>query len=158
VSATGTYLLGVNVILAGSEPMVWDDIDSIEVTGVGAGWEVIPRTRCQWVGGKAPTAMSLGMTAATLCGATPMYENVLAVGFTAASDTELPASSTATITIRLNHRREGWNTFTFAVPPAPSLADVISDLPTIGNPPPPPPPPGQGIDITPPSRGPVRGR
>jgi hypothetical protein len=91
------------------------------------------------------------MTTAVLCGATPVYENVLDIEFTAPTDAELPASSTATVTVRLNHRREGWNTFTFTVPPAFDLADLPVTVGPVG--PPPPPPPSQSVDITPPIRG-----
>jgi hypothetical protein len=151
VSQTGTYLLGVKVILASAEPIQWDDIDSIEVTGVAAGWQVVPRTRCQWVGGQAPTAVSLSTNSRAVCGATPVYENVLDIEFTAADDAQLPASGAPSISVRLNHRREGWNTFTFTVPPPPTLADLpLTEVGPVG--PPPPPAPNQTVDVTPPAR------
>jgi hypothetical protein len=127
LSGSGTYLLGVRVILASQEPIEWNDIDSIEVTGVSAAWQVVPRTRCQWVGGTAPSALSLGMTVGKLCGAEPTYENILKIEFSAATDAELPASSTANVTVRLNHRREGWYTYTWQIPPA--YTQVV-DVPT----------------------------
>jgi hypothetical protein len=48
---------------------------------------------------------------------------VLEVEFAAESDALLPPSSTPSLTIRLNHRREGWRTFTFNLP---TLADAVA--------------------------------
>ena len=38
-------------------------IDSIEVTGL-TGWEVTPRTRCQWIGGASPQLAGPGISRA----------------------------------------------------------------------------------------------
>jgi hypothetical protein len=81
-----------------------------------------------------------------------VYENVLDVEFSAADDASLPPTSTASVTLRLNHRREGWNTFTFNLP---SLADEVADLPVEVGPIQPPP---QTVDITTPPRRVTGGR
>jgi hypothetical protein len=114
-SGTGNYLLGARILLAGPEPIAWEDIDSIDVSGL-ANWGVTPRTRCQWLGGTSPAVALLGVGLGKLCGATPTYENILDVAFTAADDAQLPPANTTAITLRLNHRREGWQTFTFTFP------------------------------------------
>ncbi|HWP38445.1 MAG TPA: hypothetical protein VNL18_12915 [Gemmatimonadales bacterium] len=115
VSGTGNYLLKVRVVLPSLEAMQWDDIDSVEVTGVTAGWQVTPRTRCRAMSPTVGIDMR-GMTVGKLCGATPTFENILDVQFTAESDASLPAAGTTSLTLRLNHRREGWHTFTYAIP------------------------------------------
>jgi len=143
LSGTGTYLRGVRVVLASEEAIEWNDIDSIEVTGVTSGWQVVPRTRCQWAGGTAPTATSLGTSVRTLCGAVPTYENVLRIDFTAPTDAGLPASATTDVTVRINHRREGWNTFTWQIPSA------IAPIATV---------PVTTVDVTPPQRTTQRNR
>lgn len=145
VSGTGTHLLGVVVKLGGSEPIAWQDIDSIAVTGVDAAWQVIPSTQCEWINGQTPPPIiGLGGTTATLCSQPTVYDNVLAVTFSAADDASLPAATTPSITIRLNHRREGWQTFTFAIP-QPIVATPPGGITT---PPPPPPPPPPTVDVT----------
>jgi hypothetical protein len=126
VSGTGNYLLKVRVVLPSLEAVQWDDIDSIEVTGVAAGWQVTPRTRCRLVASAA--TMTLGATVGKLCGSSPTFENILEVQFSAESDASLPAASMPTLTLRLNHRREGWHTLTYSLP-QPSLvtsADPVS--------------------------------
>ena len=143
LSGTGTYLRGVRVVLASEEAIEWNDIDSIEVTGVTSGWQVVPRTRCQWAGGTAPTATSLGTSVRALCGAVPTYENVLRIDFTAPTDAGLPASATTDVTVRINHRREGWNTFTWQIPSA------IAPIATV---------PVTTVDVTPPQRTTQRNR
>jgi hypothetical protein len=143
-SGAGNYLRGATIALAGPEAMSWNDIDSIEVTGVSSGWQVTPSTRCQWIGLAAPRIAGLGITVRDLCGATPTYENVLAVSFTAASDASLPSASTGTITLRMNHRREGWQTFTFTVPPPVPPTVARTPIP----PPPPTAPPVTKVDVT----------
>ena len=115
VSGTGNYLLGAKIALAGPEPMTWTDIDSIEVVGL-SGWTVTPRTRCQWAGGNAPQIVGLGATLSKACGSPKTYENVLDVTFASEADSGLPPASTTSLTIRVNHRREGWRTFTFTFP------------------------------------------
>ncbi len=152
LSGAGTYLRGVRVILTGQEPIEWNDIDSIEVIGVTAGWQVLPRTRCQWVGGSGPAALSLGATVLKLCGATPTYENLLNVEFTAPTDAGLPASSTAAVTVRLNHRREGWHTFTWQIPSA--IVQIVDTPVTTTQSTTPPP----TVDVTPPRQTTQRGR
>ncbi|MDH5235328.1 MAG: hypothetical protein OEW77_10235, partial [Gemmatimonadota bacterium] len=115
LTQAGSYLLGARVVLAGPEPIAWSDIDSIEVTGL-AGWVVTPRTRCAWAGGATPQLAGPGISRSKLCGADPVIENVLDIAFSAPADDQLPPSSTATITVRLNHRREGWRSFTYSLP------------------------------------------
>jgi hypothetical protein len=123
LTGAGNYLQRVQVSLASGEPMTWTDVDSIEVVGLN-GWSVTPRTRCQWAGGNAPSVIESGLSMAKACGQPRVYENVLDVRFAAASDALLPPASTSTITIRLNHRREGWRSFTFAIPAAATLANT----------------------------------
>jgi hypothetical protein len=126
-SGTGTYLLGVRILLASPEPIAWEDIDSIDVTGV-TNWSVTPRTRCQWLGGTAPAVAVLGMGRDKLCGTTPTYENILDVAFTTADDAQLPPAATPALTLRLNHRREGWQTFTFTLPAVAPSASVTTPV------------------------------
>ncbi len=141
ISGTGDYLLGVQVKLANAEPISWQDIDSIDVTGVDAAWQVIPSTRCEWLGGGSPPPIiGLGGTTATLCSQPTVYDNILTVSFSATNDAALPAATTPSVTIRLHHRREGWQTFTFAIPQPPPVG-VISTAP-------PPPPPPASVDVT----------
>ena len=120
VSGTGTYLLGARIALVGPEPIVWTEIDSIAVVGL-SGWAVTPRTRCQWAGGSAPQLALLTGSVSKACGTPRIYENVLDVQFVAPSDAALPPSTTPSITIAMNHRREGWRSFTFAIPAPPAL-------------------------------------
>jgi hypothetical protein len=124
VSGGGNYLLGVRLVMAGPEPMTWADIDSIEVTGLN-GWNVTPRTRCQWAGGTAPQIAIDSKSASRACISPRTYENILDVAFSAVNDSELPPSATSNITVRLNHRREGWRSFTFAIPAPPSVANTV---------------------------------
>ena len=131
VSGSGNYLLGVTVMLSGPEAITWHDIDSIDVVGVASGWEVDPRTRCQWVGGPMtnPMVAAVGLTLEQLCGKTPVYENLLRITFSAPADASLPAANLASITVRLNHRREGWQSFTFSIP-QPTVAAVAPGVVT----------------------------
>ncbi len=122
LSGTGSYLLGARVTLVSPEPMTWVDIDSIEVVGLPKA-TVIPRTRCQWAGGNTPQVIGAGAWLSKACGVPKTYENVLDVTFAAAADVLLPPAGTSSLTIRLNHRREGWRSFTFTLP---SLATVAA--------------------------------
>jgi hypothetical protein len=122
VSGSGSYLLRVRVIVPSPETVEWEDIDSIEVVGVAADWQVTPSTRCQVVPG-APTSM-LGVTIGKLCGSTPTFENVLDIRFSAESDASLPGAATPTVMVRLNHRREGWYSFTYNIPAPPAVTNV----------------------------------
>jgi hypothetical protein len=122
-SGSGNYLLNARIVLAGPEPMTWSDIDSIEVQGL-SNWTVTPRTRCAWAGGTAPQFAGSMMAVAKACGSPKTYENILEVAFAAADDASLPPSSTSTLTIRLNHRREGWRTFAFVLP---TLATTVAN-------------------------------
>lgn len=125
MSGSGTYLLAARIVLTGDEPIAWDDLDSIDVVGL-SNWSVTPRTRCQLPGGTDEIFASIGVTRAQLCGANPIYENILDIDFSAETDAELPPASTGSFTIRLGHRREGWRSFTFT----PTLA---SQVPAAGN-------------------------
>ncbi|HXV87165.1 MAG TPA: hypothetical protein VD793_10720, partial [Gemmatimonadales bacterium] len=125
VSGAGSYLLKVRVVLPSQETMEWDDIDSIEVVGVASGWEVAPRTRCRPTTTETTPIMSLGATVGKLCGTQPTFENILDITFTSDSDDTLPAATAPTISVRLNHRREGWHSFTYNVP-APSVAAAVA--------------------------------
>ena len=127
VSGSGDYLLKVRVVLPTLEAMQWDDIDSIEVIGVAAGWQVTPRTRCQ-PAGPVTASLALGATVGKLCGATPALENLLDIQFSAESDASLPAAGSPTISVRLNHRREGWHTFTYNIPAPVSVAAAAADV------------------------------
>lgn len=122
VGGGGNYLLRAQVIMEGTEAMTWTDVDSIEVVGL-ANWTVTPRTRCHWAGGLAPQYAALPSSVGLACGAPPTYENVLDVKFAAPADASLPPASTSNITIRLNHRREGWRSFTF---PFPTLQETVA--------------------------------
>ena len=122
ISSAGNYVLRAQVIMAGPEAMTWTDIDSIEVVGL-ANWTVTPRTRCHWAGGFAPQYIALPSAIGLACGAPPTYENVLDVKFAAPADAGLPPASTASITLRINHRREGWRSFTF---PFPTLVQTVA--------------------------------
>jgi hypothetical protein len=122
VSTAGNYLLRAQVIMTGPEAMTWSDIDSIEVVGL-SNWTVTPRTRCHWAGGSAPLWIGLPTSMGLACGSPPTFENVLDVKFAAPADAGLPPASTSAITIRLNHRREGWRSFTF---PFPTLAETVA--------------------------------
>jgi hypothetical protein len=117
----------VRVVLPTLEAMQWDDIDSIEVIGVAAGWQVTPRTRCQ-PAGPVTASLALGATVGKLCGATPALENLLDIQFSAESDASLPAAGSPTISVRLNHRREGWHTFTYNIPAPVSVAAAAADV------------------------------
>lgn len=139
VSGSGNYLLGVTVMLGGPEVITWNDIDSIDVVGVSSGWEVEPRTRCHWVGGTPanPAVAAIGLTVQQLCGGSPVYENLLRITFSAPADASLPAANLASITVRLNHRREGWQTFTFTIPQLSVMAvapGAMSTTPTTSTP------------------------
>jgi hypothetical protein len=123
VSGAGNYLLRVRVVLPGPEAVEWEDIDSIEVVGVAADWEVIPRTQCQ-MAQTAPTTM-LGATVGKLCGATPTFENILNIRFSSESDAALPGAAAPTVTVRLNHRREGWYSFTYSIPAPPPITTNV---------------------------------
>ena len=116
VSGAGSYLLSARVTLAGPEPITWSDIDSIEVVGL-TGWTVTPRTRCQWAGGAAHQVIGPSIMMSAACSAPRMYENILDVRFAAAADAGLPPGGTTTLTLRLNHRREGWRVITASLPP-----------------------------------------
>ncbi|MGH7639027.1 MAG: hypothetical protein ACREOK_15360 [Gemmatimonadaceae bacterium] len=140
LSGSGNYLQRVRIALAGPEPMTWTDIDSIEVVGL-SGWTVIPRTRCQWAGGTAPTLAVTTISKAQACRKPAVYENILDVRFAAESDAALPVPGTSSITVRLNHRREGWRSFTFTIPPEAPLVvtaapTVVNTAPTVATPPP----------------------
>lgn len=115
VNGGGNYLLRAQVVMAGPEAMTWTDVDSIEVVGL-ANWTVTPRTRCHWAGGFAPQYVAMVSSVGLACGTPPTYENVLDVKFAAPADASLPPAATSSITIRINHRREGWRSFTFAFP------------------------------------------
>jgi hypothetical protein len=130
VSGSGNYTLAARITLSSPEPITWVDLDSIEVVGL-ANWTVTPRTRCQWAGGLAPQ-LAAPLASFKACGVPPVYENVLDVTFSAADDAGLPPATLAAITIRVNQRREGWRSFTFALPAQP----------------PPPPPPVTTVDVT----------
>lgn len=130
VTGAGNYTLAARIVLSSAEPITWVDLDSIEVVGL-ANWTVTPRTRCQWAGGLAPQ-LSAPLASFKACGVPPVYENVLDVTFSAADDAGLPPATLASITIRVNQRREGWRSFTFALPAAP----------------PPPQPPLTTVDVT----------
>ena len=67
----------------------------------------------------ATTLASVGKA----CGTPKTYENILTVDFAAPADASLPPASTSTLTIRMNHRREGWRTFTFTLP---TLASAVA--------------------------------
>lgn len=146
VTLSGLYLLGARIVLASPEPIAWTDIDSIEVTGL-TGWVVTPRTRCQWVGGAIQMIGGPGVSRLDLCGAAPVYENILDVEFVTETDAQLPPINTPSLTIRINHRREGWRSFTFAVP---SLASQSAQQPQAGANLAPPP---VTVDVTRPSSG-----
>jgi hypothetical protein len=125
LTQSGAYLLGARIVLASPEPIAWTDIDSVEVTGL-TGWVITPSTRCQWVGGANAMVVGAPISRLTLCGAEPVYENILDVAFVTETDAQLPPSSTAALTIRINHRREGWRSFTFALP---SLSSTVAQQP-----------------------------
>lgn len=135
LSGSGNYLLRVEVVLAGPEPITWSDLDSIEVVGL-TGWTVTPRTRCQWAGGFSPMLVTSAGSVSKACAQPRTYENVLDVRFAAASDPSLPSASLSSITVRMNHRREGWRSFTFAIPPVPPPATQSApmvEVPMIGS-------------------------
>ena len=127
LTGAGNYLQRVQIILANAEAMTWTDIDSIDVTGL-AGWTVTPRTRCQWAGGSAPRTASTTVSLASVCGNPRTYENILDVRFIAETDDALPPSTTSSITVRLNHRREGWRSFTLAIPAEPPPAVITAPM------------------------------
>jgi hypothetical protein len=131
----GGYLRGAQIVLAGPEAITWTDIDSIEVVGL-SNWTVTPRTRCQWAGGYAPMVIEQQASISKACGSPPTYSNILDVKFVAPSDASLPPSSTAALTIRMNHRREGWRSFTFTLPSiASTVAGAATTVPTVAVPP-----------------------
>ena len=135
LSGAGSYLQRVQIALASPEAMTWTDIDSMEVTGTGiAEWIITPRTRCQWAGGTAPKLVKSVFSIAQACAQPRVYENILDVKFTAAEDANLPAASMSSITVRLNHRREGWRTFTFAIPPVQSVITAGAPVTTTAAP------------------------
>ncbi len=130
LTATGSYLLGLTVTLTSGEALVWDDLEQITVEGVTAEATVTPATRC--VPPPSTTTVATGSVLSdfglissrsrlAMCGATPAFANTIEIGFTAATDAGLPASSTPSITLVFNHRREGQQRYVVAVPPPPAV-------------------------------------
>ena len=90
-------------------------------------------------------AAALGSNRTRLCGEKPVYENIFDVEFVGQTDAELPAGPTASLTLRLNHIREGWRSFTFTLPTLASQAAVgvitSANIPTTQS-------PSYSIDVT----------
>lgn len=132
VSGSGSYLLALQIALAGPEAIAWGDIDSIDIQGLGSGWTVTPRTRCRLLPIVVPQdvgVVGLGTTLASACGDKPIFENVLEVAFSAATDAELPAAAAGSVTVRLQHRREGWQSFSYTIPAPPPPPPVATTGP-----------------------------
>ena len=120
-------------MLQSDEPVTWDDITSAEVVGYPSA-NVTTRTRCVPPNATAPSTSSgttlspyaaiARFSLAGMCGSTPTYQNVFDITFSAPDDSALPPAALSTLTLRIRHRREGTQDFTYTVPPPPRIAPI----------------------------------